>query len=370
MPVQLSEKASAINSANKAQSTHGLIIQTYCQSVKSQPNVNFVGFNNLAKYQIEINTGLGQAQAHADTYLNVIQPNIISNISNISNYYALHSAIPIVLPSGSTEEQWIEVLSALQQMAATYQGTAEATVISMNGLFNNLTTDSASFTKTVSELNAVVNGDKGMLKQYEKDLANIESNIGGQIAGIVVSGLAIVGGIFITAVGAIAGFVTAGTSGYLVAGGIAIIVAGVSGTVAASLVLRSLYSEKAKILNDQSILSSEVALALGIGTAFSTLSTEVGGAIISARQMSTAWSFLGNDLRTVSDDLKNGILKADMARTLFLKAADSQLQKAVVTDIEIIKAQMTGVQQLDVVPNRSMADTIDALERQVAMVSK
>jgi len=368
MSVQLSEKASAIDSANKAQACQGLIIQTYCQSIKAQPNVNFVGFDNLARYQTEINTGLGQAQAHADTYLNVIQPNIIANISNISNYYALHNAVPVVLPAGSTEEKWIEVLSALQKMAATYQGTAEATVKSINGLYNNLTTDSASFAVTVANLNAAVNGDNGVLASIDEQLKDIQTRINGTIAGIVVSGLAIVGGVFITAIGGIAGFVTAGTSSPLVALGVAITATGIGGTVGATFALKGLYSSKATLLTNKAKLKSEVGLAQGISSAFSTLNSQVGAAITSARQMSTAWDLLGNDLRTLSDDLKNGIQNTDSLRTLFLTAANSQFQQQVVTDIATIKQQMAGVIQLPVIPSLNMNNTIDALERHAATV--
>jgi non-hemolytic enterotoxin B/C len=368
MTVQLSERAGEIDSANKAQASQGLTIQTYCQSVKSQPNVNFAGFENLKKYETEINTGLGRAQSHADTYLNVIQPNIIANIANISNYYALHNAVPTVLPSGSTEEKWIEVLTALQQMAAKYQGTAEATVISINGLYNNLTQDAASFAQTVSNLNGAVDGNNGVLAQMDQQLASIQSQIDGTIAGIVVSGLAIVGGIFITAIGGIASFVTAGTSTPLVALGVGITIAGVAGTVGASLALKGLYDAKANLLTSQATLRSEVKLAQGISTAFTTLSNQVNGAITAARQMSTAWDLLGNDLGTLSDNLKNGIQNADAVRTLFLTAADSVLQNQVVTDIATIKQQMTGVIQIPAVSGRSMAETIDALERQAAMV--
>jgi len=368
MTVQLSERAGEINSANKAQVSQGLSIQNYCQSVKSQPNVNFAGFPGLQRYETEINTGLGRAQAHADTYLNILQPQILANIANISNYYALHNAVPIVLPSGSTEEKWIEVLTALQEMAARYQGTAEATVISINGLYNNLTEDARSFAQTVTHLNVAVEGSDGVLHSLDQRLKQLESEIDGTIAGIVVSGLAIVGGIFITAVGSIASFVTAGTSLVLVAGGVAMTVAGVGGTAAASLALKGMYTAKADLLTSKIQLTSEVRLAQGISLAFSDLGGKVGEAITSARQMSTAWSLLGSDLGTLSENLKKGIESADSIRTLFLTAADSQLQNQVVTDIATIKQQMTGVIQIPGESGRTMAETIDALERQVARV--
>lgn len=366
MPAQLLDSAASIDTANKGQSSQGLIIQTYCQSVKSQPNVDFTGFTNLAKYQTEINTGLGRAQAHADTYLTVIQPNIITNIKNISSYYDLHNAVPMVLPLGSTEEKWIEVLTTLQTAAATNQGTAAATVTSLQGLYNNLTNDAGSFATTVSELNAAVSGDNGALADIDNQVKDIQSRINGTIVGIVVSGLAIVGGGIMVGVGALTEIFTGGASTALVIGGLAVAAAGVAGVVGASIALKGLYDSKVGLLTSKSSLKAEVQLAQGINAGFSDLHTQVGSAITSAQQMVNAWDFLSKDLGALSDDLKNGIQKADAVRALWLAAADSKLQKDVITDIATIKQQMTGVTVLQVVPGRNVNDTIDELLRRTA----
>lgn len=365
MSIDLNHGATEIDSANRSQSSQGLIIQTYCQSVKSQPFVSFAGYDNLKGHEQRINAGLGQAQAHADTYLNVIQPTIITNISNISNYYAMHKAIPTVLPAGSTSERWLQILATLEKMATAHKATADATVIGLNGLYNNLTEDAGSFAGTVADLNAAVNGDKGVISSIDDQINDIQSQIDGTIAGIVVSGLAVVGGVFLTAVGGIAEFVTAGTSTPLVVLGAAITVAGVAGAVGASLALKGLYDSKAKLLTDKSRLSAEVGLALGISQGFSGLSNQVQRAVTAARQMSSAWSILSSDLGTVADDIRQGRLSTDDARTLFLIAADSQVQQ-VVNDISTIKVQMTGVTSLEPTPNRNIKDIIDALDRQAA----
>ncbi|BAY91033.1 MULTISPECIES: HBL/NHE enterotoxin family protein [unclassified Tolypothrix] len=364
MSVDLNHGATEIDSANKSQASQGLIIQTYCQSVKSQPAVNFAGYDNLKRYEQDINTGLGQAKAHADTYINVIQPTIITNISNISNYYAMQNAIPVVLPAGATSERWLQILATLEKMATAHKATADATVTALNGLYNNLTEDAGSFTDTVGKLNSAVNGDNGVISSINDQLKDIQSRIDGTIAGVVVSGLAIVGGVFLTAVGGIAEFVTAGTSTPLVVLGVAITLAGVGGAVAAGLALKGLYDSKARLLTDKSRLSDEVGLALGISQGFSGLSNQVQGAVTAALQMSKAWNILSSDLGTVADDIRQGRLSTDDARTLFLTAANSQVQQ-VTQDISIIKGQMTGVTNLEPMPNRNIKDIIDDLERRV-----
>jgi len=90
--------AQKINEVNKTQSSQALTIKTYSNSVLNQPDVDFSCFDTLTKYQSEINTELATAKTHANNYLNSIQPSIITNISN---YYALHSAVATTLPPGS-----------------------------------------------------------------------------------------------------------------------------------------------------------------------------------------------------------------------------------------------------------------------------
>jgi hypothetical protein len=104
------------NTMTPAKSTisQGMIVQAYCNSVLAQPKVDFSGFTGLLSYQTDINNGLTTAQTHANHYLTTIQPNIITNLSNILNYYALLRSLSIVLPAGTTKAVWIANLQAVQ----------------------------------------------------------------------------------------------------------------------------------------------------------------------------------------------------------------------------------------------------------------
>ncbi|NHQ90803.1 HBL/NHE enterotoxin family protein [Janthinobacterium lividum] len=336
------QAAQGISTANKAQCSQALLIQTYANSINEQPSVDFSGDANLLKYQSQINDGLGQAQTHATAYLNVIQPSIIANIANIGNYYALNNAVLTALPTGSTEAQWIATLTALQQQSQQYQTAANGVVSALQTLHDNLTTDSASFATTVSDLNAAVNGDNGVLSSINSQLGTIQGQIDGAIAGTVLSGLAIVGGTFMVVVGGVADFVTAGTSTPLVVAGVAVVAAGIGGEVASAITLKNLNDEKATLLGQEASLTAEVKLATGISSGYASLSNQVQAAVQSATQMENAWEFLSSDLGSLIGDLQQGIQNTDTIRTLFLTAANTEMQ-AVTTDITTIKGQMTGV---------------------------
>ena len=334
--------AKGVNQANKTQSSQALIIQAYANSIKEQPPVDFSGEPNLATYQTQINDGLAAAQAHANNYLNIIQPSIIQNIANIGNYYAINNAVATTLPAGSTEAQWIAALGVLKTQANSYKTAANGVVLALQGLDTNLTKDAASFKATVTDLNAAVNGDNGVLASDDKELASLQGKIDGAIAGIVLSGLAIVGGAFLICVGAITDFVTAGTTTPAVVGGIGIVVSGVSGEVASAIALKNLNDQKAKLLNQESSLRAEVKLATSISSGYQSLGTQVRNAVEAATAMENAWGFLASDIGDMISDLANGIQNAGYIRTLFLTAANTEVQ-TVLADIKTIKGQMAGL---------------------------
>jgi non-hemolytic enterotoxin B/C len=335
--------AQGIDSANKAQSGQALLIQTYSNSVLEQPAVDFSGEAHLEQYQTQINTGLTTAQTHATTYLNLIQPGIITNISNIGNYYAIHNAVATTFPAGSTKAAWVERLTALQTESDTYQTEANDLVIALMTLHRNLTKDVASFAATVNELNTAISGDNGILASDDKELSWIQGEIDGAIAGIVLSGLAISGGAFMMVVGSVADFVTAGTTTPLIVGGIGIVAGGVSGDVESAIVLKKLNDSKVKLLTEESTLKAEVKLALGIKSGYQSLFDQVGKAVEAATEMKNAWEFLSSDLRNMISDLNNDAKSAEQISTIFLTAAEIEVYK-VIADIAIIQGQMVGAQ--------------------------
>jgi non-hemolytic enterotoxin B/C len=360
------KSAQQISKSNIDQTSQALIIQTYANSVNEQPPVDFSGDPTLAAYQTQINAGLTKAQGHATNYLNVIQPNIIQNITNIASYYALYNAVAATLPVGSTEQQWIQSLTVLQQQAGTYKSTANQVTTSLQTLSGELSTDAGSFATTVTELNTAVNGDNGVLASDKSELDSIQGKIDGAIAGIVLSGLAIVGGAFMIAVGGIADFVTAGTTTPLVVGGIGIVASGIGGEVASAITLKNLNDEKAKLLRDEANLTAEVKLATGISSGYQSLNNQVSSAVTAATQMANAWEFLMDDLGSMITDLHNGIQSAGQIRTLWLTAANTEVQ-TVITQIATIQSQMAGVKSIVAKQGQTIGQAlVAAAEQQLA----
>ena len=345
-----------------SQSGQALQIQTYCCSVLQQIDVDFSNTPSLSSYETEINGGLATAQGHANNYLNNIQPLIITNLSNISNYFSLQNAVLTVLPAGSTNAEWIDSLNALLQSAQTYQTAANSLVTTLTTLSSDLASDVKDFSKIVSDLNATLNGDNGVLAQLADEASQLNGQIDGCIAGIVVSSLAIIAGAFITAVGAVADFVTAGASTPVVLGGLAIIAAGVGGEAGAGVALGNLLSAKAALYQKQSTLSAEVLVSAQISHGYAGLQAQAENAVTAATQMYNAWESLNADLNSLIDDLQNGTTSGDAVRQLWLTAADSTV-KTVLTDISTIKGQMAGVKAVSAPTDQTLVEFYKTLSQ-------
>jgi non-hemolytic enterotoxin B/C len=349
--------AAGINSSNKDQSTAALLVQAYCNSVQMQPKVDFSKTKNLKDMEKLINDGLLTAQNHATKYLNEIQPNIIKNITNIDGYYHIHNSVESACPPGTSIEKWQKILTALKNKSTTYKNDAEAVAKSLQDLHNELTHDAATFAGVVVALNTQVNGDNGILKSNQEQLDSIQSKIDGAIAGIVASGIAVVGGVFMVAVGGVADFVTAGTSTPLVVGGVAVVCAGVGGTVASAIVLDKLNDQKAKLIAEDSQLTAEVNLATGISGAYTSLGHQLKNAVDAANAMQNAWRFLSDDLGSLISNLNDGNVKDEDLQQLFLPAANKDVQ-TVSNDIATIKMQMTGISNVTVKSGQTVGKAI------------
>jgi hypothetical protein len=357
--------AQHIDAAVKTQVSQDLTLLNFCQSVAQQATVDLKDFPTLAQIGVEINTGLATAKDHAKLYLDTVRPSIQKNLANITNYYQLHNAVLTTLPPGSTDQQWIAALKTLKDQSTDFKNNAGGVANSLADLRDKLSGDVAAFSKVVGDLNTAVGGDNGVLKSISDQLSSLQSKIDGAIAGIAISGLAILGGVFVTLVGAIADFFTAGTSTPLVIGGVAIIVAGVGGVVASSLALKGLYDAQGGLLKQQSSLKAEVAQATGMANGYSALSNQIRQAAQAALEMQSAWNFLGDDLDSLASDLDKGITNAGAVRTLFLTAANSMIT-TVQQDTNTIRSQMSGATTQQAPAGTSIGDFAVSVAQRVA----
>lgn len=356
----LNNVATKMDMGMRGQTSQGMIVQNYCQAITSQAFVRF-DIESLNKIETKINTGLEKAKAHANYYVGTLQPEIITNITHIDNYFNLYNAVPVLIPTGASNDQWINMLNELKRQADLYSKLSKATADKIGIFYIQLGEDATEFKSNVTTLNSIVGGNNGVLADLEKQIADMDGKIAGAIGGIVASSFAVIGGIFVIAVGAIAGFVTAGTSSVVVLAGAVLLAGGIAGAVGFGIMLANLLEAKAKTLQTQERLKAEVAAIAGISGNYTDLTTQVSAAQKAANDMKNAWEFLSSDLGTLSYDLGQGILSGEELRKLWLTAANSAVG-TVKNDINIIKGQMTGLLTSNAPDDKTLQDFIKQQE--------
>jgi len=113
-----------------------------------------------------------------------------------------------------------------------------------------------------------------------------------------------------------------------------------------SVAMAKLLDRKGDLIEQRENLKAEVKLATGIASGYEGLRLKAEAAVTAAIDMKNAWDFLSADLGNLATDLEKGVLNAEGTRTLFLTAANSEIQ-TIRRDMETIRAQMAGVQQVN-----------------------
>lgn len=324
--------------------SQGLIVQQYCNSVLYQPSIDFSGVKSLNDIQTKANNYLMGAKEHAQSYLNY-QIEIIRCLTNLKNYSALCASVPLVLPAGANEKDWIATLEALKVQTETYQKESHDVSTKLIGFSNSFSTDYGAFFEVLKDANNILYVDKGVLASLNEQIKSIDSKIDGCIAGSVLSAFTILGGALMIAIGGIADFVSAGTCTPLILGGLAVLALGTSGEIVSGVELAQFYKTKANLLQTQKHLQSESILLNGFCTTYEQLTNQAKKAADAVGQMANAWGFVSNNLGSMASDLKNGISTTGIIRDLFLKAAEG-LIPGINNEINIIESQMAGVHEV------------------------
>ncbi len=341
----ITEGAIEMNVRSKTQASQGAIVQGYCQAIIQQPDINLdvKKFESLKEVQQEITVGLATAKDNANYYLGTVQPQIITNVANIENYFTLNSQVSNILPPSATKQEWINILKVLEEEAQVHYLSAKDTADLLTKYYGKLGADVASFNTVNNKLNSLLEGNQGILAGLEADLDDIDSKIAGTIAAAVISGLTVAGGIILTIVGAVGAPFTGGASGKLVALGVVVTGVGIGGAVGSGIALANLYDQKSSLLHTQAQLKGEVKALTGVFDAYKGLGNMASGALTATLEMRNAWEFLSNNINSLIKNLEKGQTDKEAVRKLFVAAADGSI-KTIMHDVNIIKTQMTGVE--------------------------
>ena len=191
----------------------------------------------------------------------------------------------------------------------------------------------------------MIGGDQGALAELDRQVDDMNKRIAGAATGVALSGLTVIGGGLMIAAGAIASFITAGTSTPLIIAGVAVVAVGAAGLTASSIVLAKLIEAKSSLLSEKAQLNADLKFLRDFKGTVTTLSTSAQTASMQLTNMSNAWGILSGNLSNVVGSVSSAQTYSDLPIVVqaYLNTASSQWTQ-VLGNVTTIQTQMSGVQ--------------------------
>lgn len=329
----------------RGQAGQALIVQAHALTIERQPMVDFGTLlqtqSRLVPVQEGINKVLLSSKTNATLYLDDLQPAMINTIGRADRYFNIQLGLTSLIKSKAEKSVIIRSLQAAEDKALGFKSEADDVARRLDVLRKTLSDNGAEFQRQKQTLLVITEASDGVMKDLDRQMADIDGKMGGLIAGAVISGLAVIGGVILIAVGSIAGFVTAGTSVPLAVLGGTILVGGIAGTVGTGLGMGALAKQRADLLMQKTGLAEEVKFARTLQSTLTTLTDSAGTAAQAAQDMSNTWTMMSGHLNNLADDLSTGRIEYDDLLELFVIAAEGDV-KDVKNDIRLIQHQLAG----------------------------
>lgn len=345
----------------------GLMVQNYCTLVAQQPAIVLPA--SIISKMPPVNQFLDTARANANDYLTNVQPKIIAVVTDVGGYAQEFNAFNTMITGkindwkgGSTQAK-TDALALLQQLQTDLQTkltNVNGVRTSIDGFRTKLNTDIGNFNTAKSQADIIIGGDQGAIADLDQQVDDLNKKIAGAGAGIAVSALVLIGGALMIAAGAVASFITAGTSTPLVVAGVAVVVVGAAGLTAASIVLAKLIEAKSGLLSQKVQLQADLKFLTDFKGTMDTLGTSATTASTQLTNMSNAWTILGGNLGNVVGSVQNARTYSDLPIVVqaYLNTAGSQWG-TVLTNVTTIQNQMSGVKTVTLKNNKGDLGTLN-----------
>ena len=326
------------------QLSQALVLRGYCTTVLKQEPLNLEllsGVRNQAEIidiAKQLDKALIDAKDHARSYLDDLQPRIITDTVQLSSWLGYANAFP---ESVSTTADWKKGLAVLAGQTTAHSESALGCKRALETLRDHFLNDSHKFSELAGKMDALVSGEEGALTNLEGELSALQIKINGLIAATTLGFLAAAAGVLMMLVGALASPFTAGGTSVLIISGFALTADGAAGGAVSAAMLAQAYKDQRAKLEDRTRLNSAVTILTGASAGIRS-TAQSGLAVADATgEMALAWSTMGSRLTAFKDTLTNESMME--LRNFWVGALRSDLQKLQLA-LDNNLAQLAGVQ--------------------------
>src|SRR4051794_16902131 len=182
------------------------------------------------------------ARRNADYLIRTVSPAIVGSITDLLAFShtmdafstALTPLLPQMLAKPEARQQALTLLNQLDFEAARRQSNSGDTLNLVTAAVSRANADYQNLKSDSDEANEAATSNTGKLADTQKQIDDLHKKIGGEIAGVVISALVIVGGGIVIAVGALATLPANVSAAAVIMPGVGMIVTGATGLTAAA----------------------------------------------------------------------------------------------------------------------------------------
>lgn len=324
------EKQEELGGEVAAQGSLTALVQTHALSIMQQPKPDFSRIDNeeIRRFQGTVQGALNKSAENAGKYLWTVQPESITLLTKVENYFVTLGALSETLRDEKDPDAMVQMLRFLREQAGEFTDETRRVASSTDRMVSAFSDDKREFTACAMKINSLVGGENGILGNLQKELENVNSRITAATIGAGVSGVAILAGAACIIVGCCTSVLTGGLSLGVAIGGGVLLVGGIAGGIGSGVALANLYDEKKEILAKQERLESGVKLLTACSAGLSDLGTQAGGVATALQNSTNSWTILKESLNSAADNIeKAGRAQSDFLRKSFLGTIDRSVPR-------------------------------------------
>lgn len=324
------EKQEEIGREVAGQGSLTALVQTHALSIMQQPKPDFSRIDNeeIRSFQGTVQSALNKSADNAGKYLCTVQPESIALLAKVENYFVTLSAFTETLKDEEDPDALVQTLRFLREQAGEFTDETRRVASSTDRMVTAFSDDKRGFTECAVEINSLVNGENGILKDLRRDLENVNAKITAATVGAAASGGAILLGAACIVVGCCTSIFTGGLSVGVAIGGGVLLLGGIAGGIGSGIALANLYDEKKDLIAKQERLESGVKLLTTCSAGLKDLSAQAGGVATALQNTTNSWTILKESLNSAADNIeKAGRAQSNFIRKTFLGAIERSVPR-------------------------------------------
>ncbi|NCS33504.1 MAG: alpha-helical pore-forming toxin family protein [Microcystis aeruginosa G11-01] len=307
--------------------------------------------NNLNKEEKE-------AKHNANNYLNTITSSLIGAISRINGYAVQYSTfsksiidlLPEFVNESTREEAKKQIIALLTQLEidARRQLTfARNLAENIEDYQQHVKTNAENLQKIMDEADEEIGTDTGELSKKKREIEEVQQAIKGDIAGVVISALALTGGIIVIGVGALATLPANVNATSVILSGFALTASGAVGLTGLSEKLVSNNKKLANLYIEVAELNATVVILQHVKGQIQPLIEAVNYLEESVNDLNTEWA---TTLKGIAD-FKEIIAGADLSDVAYIETSLTVAASAwssVADSVKNVAQTLTSVSTQDI----------------------